>query len=133
MKGFIKEFKEFITKGDVMSMAVGIIIGGAFTAIVTSLTEDVIGPVIGIIIGGVDFSSWGVKVGDAVILFGNFIQAVINFLITAIVLFFIMKSFNAFKDKAEKLAKKGKTEEEKPEEIPDDIRLLTEIRDALKK
>ncbi len=134
MKGFIKEFKEFITKGDVMSMAVGIIIGGAFTAIVTSLTEDVIGPVIGIIIGGVDFSSWGIKVGDAVILFGNFIQAVINFLITAIVLFFIMKSFNAFKDKAEKLAKKGKSEEEeKPEEIPDDIRLLTEIRDALKK
>lgn len=133
MKGFIKEFKEFITKGDVMSMAVGIIIGGAFTAIVTSLTEDVIGPVIGIIIGGVDFSSWGVKVGEATILFGNFIQAVINFLITAVVLFFIMKSFNTFKDKADKLAKKGKEEEEKPEEIPDDIRLLTEIRDALKK
>ena len=133
MKGFIKEFKEFITKGDVMSMAVGIIIGGAFTAIVTSLTEDVIGPVIGIIIGGVDFSSWGVQVGEATILFGNFIQAIINFLITAVVLFFIMKSFNTFKDKAEKLAKKGKEEEEKPEEIPDDIRLLTEIRDALKK
>ncbi len=133
MKGFIKEFKEFITKGDVMSMAVGIIIGGAFTAIVTSLTEDVIGPVIGIIIGGVDFSSWGVKVGESTILFGNFIQAVINFLITAVVLFFIMKSFNTFKDKADKLAKRGKEEEEKPEEIPDDIRLLTEIRDALKK
>ncbi len=134
MKGFIKEFKEFITKGDVMSMAVGIIIGGAFTAIVTSLTEDVIGPVIGIIIGGVDFSSWGVQVGDASILFGNFIQAIINFLITAIVLFFIMKSFNTFKDKAEKLAKKNKKEEEeKPEEIPEDIKLLTEIRDALKK
>ncbi len=133
MKGFIKEFKEFITKGDVMSMAVGIIIGGAFTAIVTSLTEDVIGPVIGIIIGGVDFSSWGVQVGEATILFGNFIQAIINFLITAVVLFFIMKSFNTFKDKADKLAKKGKEEEEKPEEIPDDIRLLTEIRDALKK
>ena len=134
MKGFIKEFKEFITKGDVMSMAVGIIIGGAFTAIVTSLTEDVIGPVIGVIIGGVDFSSWGVHVGDATILFGNFIQAVINFLITAVVLFFIMKSFNTFKDKAEKLVKKGKEqEEEKPEEIPEDIKLLTEIRDALKK
>ena len=133
MKGFIKEFKEFITKGDVMSMAVGIIIGGAFTAIVTSLTDDVIGPVIGIIIGGVDFSSWGVQVGEATILFGNFIQAIINFLITAVVLFFIMKSFNTFKDKAEKLKGKGKEEEEKPEEIPDDIRLLTEIRDALKK
>ncbi len=133
MKGFIKEFKEFITKGDVMSMAVGIIIGGAFTAIITSLTEDVIGPVIGMIIGGVDFSSWGVTVGDATILFGNFIQAIINFLITAVVLFFIMKGFNSFKDKAEKLAKKGKEEEAKEEEIPEDIKLLTEIRDALKK
>ncbi len=133
MKGFIKEFKEFITKGDVMSMAVGIIIGGAFTAIITSLTEDVIGPVIGMIIGGVDFSSWGVTVGDATILFGNFIQAIINFLITAVVLFFIMKGFNSFKDKAEKLAKKGKEEEAKKEEIPEDIKLLTEIRDALKK
>ncbi len=133
MKGFIKEFKEFITKGDVMSMAVGIIIGGAFTAIITSLTDDVIGPVIGVIIGGVDFSSWGVTVGDATILFGNFIQAIINFLITAVVLFFIMKGFNTFKDKADKLAKKGKEEEEAKEEIPEDIKLLTEIRDALKK
>ncbi len=133
MKGFIKEFKEFITKGDVMSMAVGIIIGGAFTAIITSLTDDVIGPVIGVIIGGVDFSSWGVTVGDATILFGNFIQAIINFLITAVVLFFIMKGFNTFKDKADKLAKKGQKEEEAKEEIPEDIKLLTEIRDALKK
>jgi len=134
MKKFFEEFKEFISRGDVMSMAVGIIIGGAFTAIVSSLTDDVIGPVIGIIIGGVNFSTWGVQVGDSTILFGNFIQAIINFFITALVLFLIMKAFNTFKEKAEKLAKKNKEEEEaKPEEIPEDIKLLTEIRDALKK
>ncbi|MBO6112480.1 MAG: large conductance mechanosensitive channel protein MscL [Lachnospiraceae bacterium] len=132
MKGFIKEFKEFISKGDVMSMAVGIIIGGAFTAIVSSLTDDVIGPVIGVLLGGINFSTWGVTVGDANINFGNFIQAVINFLITAFVLFLIMKAFNTFKDKAEKLAKKEKAKEAAPE-IPEDIKLLTEIRDALKK
>ena len=132
MKGFIKEFKEFISKGDVMSMAVGIIIGGAFTAIVSSLTDDVIGPVIGVLLGGINFSTWGVTVGDANINFGNFIQAVINFLITAFVLFLIMKAFNTFKDKAEKLAKKEKGKEAAPE-IPEDIKLLTEIRDALKK
>ena len=131
MKRFIEEFKEFISKGDVMSMAVGIIIGGAFTAIVSSLTDDVIGPVIGILLGGVNFSTWGVKVGESTILFGNFIQAVINFFITALVLFLIMKAFNTFKDKAEKLVKKEK-EEEAAEEVPEDIKLLTEIRDALK-
>ncbi len=132
MKRFIEEFKEFISKGDVMSMAVGIIIGGAFTAIVSSLTDDVIGPVIGILLGGVNFSTWGFKVGESTILFGNFIQAVINFFITALVLFLIMKAFNTFKDKAEKLVKKKKEEEKAEEEVPEDIKLLTEIRDALK-
>ncbi len=135
MKGFIKEFKEFITKGDVMSMAVGIIIGGAFTAIVTSLTDDVIGPIIGLIIGGIDFSNLSFGIADAQIMIGNFIQAVINFLITALVLFFIMKAFNIAKDKADALAKKKKDEEdaEAAEEVPADIQLLTEIRDLLKK
>ena len=132
MKGFIKEFKEFITKGDVMSMAVGIIIGGAFTAIVSSLTDDVIGPLIGLVVGGIDFSTLSFGIGDAQIMIGNFIQAVITFLITALVLFFIMKGFNAFKDKADKLAGKKK-EEAKEEEPPADIKLLTEIRDLLKK
>ncbi len=133
MKGFMKEFKEFITKGDVMSMAVGIIIGGAFTAIVSSLTDDVIGPLIGLIVGGIDFSTLSFGIADAQIMIGNFIQAVINFLITALVLFFIMKGFNTFKDKAEKLAGKAKEEEKAEEEPPADIALLTEIRDLLKK
>lgn len=131
MKAFFKEFKEFIAKGDVMSMAVGIIIGGAFTAIVTSVVDDIIGPVIGLICGGLDFSSLSVGIGDAQLMFGNFIQAVINFLITAIVLFLIIKSFNKMKDKADALRKKE--EEEAKEEPAEEILLLREIRDSLKK
>ena len=124
--GFMKEFKEFIAKGNVMTMAVGIIIGGAFTSIVNSLVEDVIGPIIGMITGGIDFSGLSVKVGDAELLIGKFIQAIITFLITAFVLFLIMKAFNKFQKKQE--------EEPAPEpETPADIVLLTEIRDLLKK
>lgn len=132
MKAFIKEFKEFIAKGDVMSMAVGIIIGGAFTAIVSSVVDDIIGPLIGLICGGLDFSALSVGIGDAQLMFGNFIQAVINFLITAIVLFIIIKSFNKMKEKADALKKKEEAEaaEEEPAE---EILLLREIRDSLKK
>ncbi len=126
MKSFIKEFKEFISKGDAMSMAVGIIIGGAFTAIITSIVDDIIGPIIGLLCGGLDFSSLSVGVGDAKIMFGNFIQAVITFLITAFVLFCIIKSINKMKD----LAKKEEEEEE--EEEAEEILLLREIRDSLK-
>ncbi len=132
MKGFIKEFKEFIAKGDVMSMAVGIIIGGAFTAIVTSIVDDIIGPVIGLICGGLDFSSISVGIGDAQLMFGNFIQAVINFLITAIVLFLIIKSFNKMKEEADKLRKK-EAEEAAEEDPSEEILLLSDIRDSLDK
>ena len=97
MKGFMKEFKEFITKGDVMSMAVGIIIGGAFTAIVGSLVADIITPLLGIVLGGLDFSSLSVTVGNAVLTYGNFIQAIITFLLTALVIFWLMKGFNKMK------------------------------------
>ena len=86
MKSFMKEFKEFISRCNVMDMAVGIIIGGAFTAIVTSLVEDVITPIIGMI-GGFDFSSFVVTVNNSNIAIGNFINAVINFLLIAFVLF----------------------------------------------
>ena len=132
MKSFIKEFKEFISQGNVMTMAVGIIIGGAFTAIITSVVEDIIGPLIGLIIGGLDFSSISVGVGDAQIMFGNFIQAVINFLITAFVLFLIIKSFNKMKEKADALRKK-EAEEAAAEDPSEEIILLREIRDSLKK
>ncbi|MBR1914303.1 MAG: large conductance mechanosensitive channel protein MscL [Lachnospiraceae bacterium] len=132
MKSFIKEFKEFISQGNVMTMAVGIIIGGAFTAIITSVVEDIIGPLIGLIIGGLDFSSISVGVGDAQIMFANFIQAVINFLITAFVLFLIIKSFNKMKEKADALRKK-EAEEAAAEDPSEEILLLREIRDSLKK
>ncbi|MBP3876828.1 MAG: large conductance mechanosensitive channel protein MscL, partial [Lachnospiraceae bacterium] len=79
--GFIDEFKEFISRGNVMDMAVGVVIGGAFSAIVTSLVDDVIGPLIGVLTGGIDFSNLAITVGSANIMIGAFIQAVINFLI----------------------------------------------------
>ena len=125
----MKEFKEFISRGNVMDMAVGIIIGGAFTAIVGSLVADIIGPIIGMIMGGVDFSSLSVQVGQAVLTYGNFIQAIINFLIVAWVIFMIVKSMNKMKRKEEEKP----AEPEAPAEPPEDIVLLREIRDSLKK
>ena len=130
MKKFMTEFKEFIAKGNVMTMAVGIIIGGAFTAIINSVVADVISPIIGLILGGTDFSALSFGVGDAQIMIGNLINAIITFLITAVVLFFIIKAFNKFDEM------KKKEEEPDPEEepaVPEDIQLLTEIRDLLKK
>ncbi len=93
MKKFFDEFKAFISKGNVMDMAVGIIIGGAFTAIVTSLVEDVISPILGIF-GGMDFSQIALTVNGSPILIGKFITAVINFLLIAFVLFNIIKAIN---------------------------------------
>lgn len=130
MKKFISEFKEFISRGDVMSMAVGIIIGGAFTAIVNSLVKDVITPFIGIITGGIDFTGVVIQFGEAQIMVGNFIQAVITFLITAFVIFSMMKVFNSFKKKEEAPAEPAAPSE--PPAPPADIQLLTEIRDLLK-
>lgn len=130
MKKFMTEFKEFIAKGNVMTMAVGIIIGGAFTAIINSLVADVISPIIGLILGGTDFSAVCFGIGDAQIMLGKFINAIITFLITAVVLFFIIKAFNKFDEL------KKKEEEPAPEEepaVPEDIQLLSEIRDLLKK
>ncbi len=105
MKAFMKEFKEFISKGNVMDMAVGIIIGGAFTAIVTSLVDDVIMPIISLLTGGFDFSALCIVLGEgegaATLNYGAFIAAVINFLIIAIVIFCLIKSINKFKKKQE--------------------------------
>ena len=130
MKKFLSEFKEFIARGDVMSMAVGIIIGGAFTSIVNSLVNDVISPLLGIILGGIDFTGIMISVGGADLMVGNFIQAVITFLLTALVIFSIMKIFNSFKRKAEVTEEAA---EEAPLEPAEDVKLLTEIRDLLKK
>ena len=127
MKAFFNEFKEFITRGNVMSMAIGIIIGTAFTSIVQSLVNDVITPLLGIILGGLDFTGIAITVGNANLMVGNFIQAIITFLLTALVIFSIMKTLNSFMKKKEK----EEAAEEEPE-IPADIQLLTEIRDMLK-
>lgn len=112
-KGFIEEFKKFIMRGNVMDMAVGVIVGGAFTSIVTSLNQDILTPILGIF-GGTDFSNLKVTLGSGenapVLCYGNFITAVINFLITAFVIFVLVKVINKIGDK---LIKK---EEEAPAE-----------------
>ena len=127
-KGF-NEFKSFISRGSVVDMAVGVIIGGAFGKIVTSLVNDILMPLIGVIVGGVDFSNLSIKVGDATIDYGNFIQTIFDFLIVAFCIFLMVKLFERFR-------KKEKKEEEKKEEAPkksDEVLLLEEIRDLLAK
>lgn len=93
----IKEFKEFIAQGNVFDLAVGVIIGGAFGKIVTSLVEDILMPIIGLILGGIDFSGLSITVGDANVMYGNFIQVIINFLIIAFCIFLMVKAMNKFK------------------------------------
>ena len=124
----IKEFKEFISKGNVMDMAVGIIIGGAFTAIVTALVESILMPIIGAISGGKSVADMSIMVGNAAIGYGAFIQSIIDFLLIAWVLFMIIKAIN----KAKAVAVKEEEAPEEPEPTPADIELLTEIRDLLK-
>ena len=125
--GFIKEFKEFAMKGNVMDMAVGVIIGAAFGKIVSSLVDDVLMPVVGMIVGKVDFTTLSVKVGDAELFYGRFIQNIVDFLIVAFCIFLVLKGINKMNRKKEEApapeAPKGPTQEE----------LLTEIRDLLKK
>ena len=131
MKSFIKEFKEFISNGNVMSMAIGIIIGGAFTAIVNSLVADIITPLIGMILGGINFSGISITVGSAQLMVGKFIQAVIMFVLTALVIFVMMKGLN--KVAAKKKAADDAEEAAAPAEPSDEVKLLMEIRDALNK
>ena len=119
----IKEFREFIMRGNVLDLAVAVIIGVAFGAIITSLVNDIIMPLIGILMGGIDFSGLAVQVGSATVTYGNFIQAIINFLIIALVLFLVIKGANSvMRKKAEAPVPPAPTAEEK---------LLTEIRDLL--
>ena len=124
----IREFRDFIAKGNVMDLAVGIIIGAAFTAIVTSLVEDLINPLIGLFVGGLDFSDLSVGIGEAQFMYGSFITAIINFLIIAFVVFLLVKGVNRIKAMAEK-----------PDDVepgvatgPSEVDVLIEIRDSLK-
>lgn len=128
----IKEFRDFIARGNVMDMAVGIIIGAAFTAIVTSLVDDLVNPLIGLFTGGVDFSSQMIRVGEgenaAAFMYGNFINAVIKFLIVAWVVFLLVRMVNRISEAA------MGADEDKPAEpaAPSQEQLLVEIRDLLK-
>ena len=138
----IKEFKKFISRGSVIDLAVGVIIGGAFQAIINSLVTDIIMPVITLITGGIDFTNWFISLdgtkyqslaaaqeaGAATLNYGVFITAVINFLLMALVIFFIVRAMNKLNEKT----KKDKKKEEAPKKSDETI-LLEEIRDLLKK
>ena len=122
-----KEFKECISKGNVLDLAVGVIVGGAFGKIVTSLVDDIIMPIIGLIIGGIDFSGLSLKIGEATVKYGMFIQNIVNFLIIAFSIFLVVKAVNKMR--------RIKPEKEEPPVEPkksNEEILLTEIRDLLK-
>ena len=108
MKAFITEFKKFVARGNVMDMAVGIIIGGAFTAIVTSLVDDILMPVLSLLTGGFDFSALCIVLGEgenaATLNYGSFIAAIINFLLIALVIFMLIKAINKLSAKKEEEA-----------------------------
>lgn len=120
----LKEFKKFISRGNVLDMAVGVIIGGAFGKIIASLVDDIIMPLIGLALGGVDFTGLSIKVKDATITYGAFIQNVVDFLIIAFCIFLVVKAFNKLSKKEEKKAAPAKS---------DEVKLLEEIRDLMKK
>ncbi|MBQ9376071.1 MAG: large conductance mechanosensitive channel protein MscL [Ruminococcus sp.] len=130
-KNFLGEFKEFIARGNVLDMAVGVVVGGAFTAIVNSLVDNILMPFVGAILGGLNFRSlafdipWG---KHPTVNVGAFLSAIITFLITAFCVFLIVKAVNAMQNRR----KKDEPEEEVEEEVAEDIALLTEIRDLLK-
>ncbi len=126
MHGFISEFKAFAMRGNVVDLAVAVVIGAAFGKIVTSLVDNIITPFIGVLLNGVDFSGLAFTMGDAVITYGKFIQSIVDFVIVAFVIFMVVKA----------MAKMQKKEEEKPATPPEpseEVKLLREIRDAVRK
>ena len=136
-KGFIHEFREFIARGNVLDLAVGVIIGGAFSTITSSLTADVIMPIVSIFLGGVDFSAMQIVLPNLfgtvsetpnTLNYGNFLNAVINFLIMALVVFCIVKAFNRLRRKKEEASAAPVA----PPEPSAEEKLLAEIRDLLK-
>ena len=130
MKKFIQEFKEFSMRGNVMDMAVGVVMGTAFSAIVTSLVKDIIMPLIGLLTGGLDFSNLSVTLlGKAVLTYGSFIQSIFSFLMISLSIFLMVK----FANKVSSLRQKQNEQKEKVLEPSKEELLLTEIRDLLKK
>lgn len=129
MKSFIEEFKAFAMKGNVVDLAVAVIIGAAFGKIVSSLVANIVMPLIGVLLGGIKLSGLSTKVGDAEITYGVFLQSVVDFIIVAFVIFLAIKAIT----KAQELGKKEEAPvEEAPKEPPEDIKLLREIRDSLR-
>jgi len=120
-----KEFKKFIARGNVMDLAVGVIIGGAFGKIVTSLVNDVLMPAIGVIIGGLDFSNLSITIKDSKIMYGSFIQNIVDFLIVSFCIFILIKIVN-------KITRKKEEEKVEEPKKTDEVMLLEEIRDLLK-
>ena len=138
MKKFASEFKQFISRGNVVDMAVGVVVGSAFTAIVNSLVKDVVTPLIGLLFGGIDFSGLKLVFREATetteelaLTYGNFLQAIVNFLLVSLAIFSVVKAMNSFRKKEEEPT--PEPEPEKEPEPSEDILLLREIRDSLKK
>jgi large conductance mechanosensitive channel len=121
----LKEFREFAFRGNVIDLAIGVVMGAAFNAIITSLVADVFMPMLGIVTGGVNFSAMGYKIGDATIAYGKFLQAVFIFLLTAIALFLFVKAIN-------RLRRKEEAKAAAPAVPPAEVILLAEIRDLLR-
>ena len=122
----LKEFREFINRGNVVDLSVGVIVGGAFGKIVSSLVDNVLMPIIGIVIGGIDFSNLSITVDKANIKYGLFLQNILDFIIIALCIFLMVKLINKFFDKIKKV-------EDKPKAKSAEVVLLEEIRDELKK
>ena len=140
MKKFFQDFKEFALKGNIMDMAVGVVIGAAFGKIVTALVENIISPLIGLLLGNVNLADKGVALGKAgadgaelVLKWGAFVQAIIDFLIIALCIFIVLRIIMNIKKKAEALTKKNKEEEEEAEPEETELDILKEIRDSLVK
>ena len=139
-KGIIAEFKEFISRGNVIDMAVGVIIGGAFTTIVNSLVNDVFMPFLGWIIGGLNFTDYKIvlnpangDIPESAIYYGKFIQNIVNFLLIALVVFLMVKAINKLRNLKKKEEEAAPAPEPAPAEPSEEVLLLREIRDNLKK
>lgn len=130
IKKNIEEFKTFIARGNVIDLAVGVIIGGAFSTIVTSLVDNILTPILGLVLGGIDFSGLAIEVGDATIKYGVFIQNIIDFLIVAFCIFTLIKFLNRLTHKKQK--EEVKKEEKVAVPVKNEIEILEEIRDLLK-
>jgi large conductance mechanosensitive channel len=130
MKSFIAEFKAFAMKGNVIDLAVAVVIGAAFGKIVSSLVDNIITPLIGLLLGGINFSGLSYTVGDAVVTYGAFVQSIVDFIIVAFVIFLVIKALNRAQSAFEEPPAPA---EEKPVEPSEEVKLLREIRDSLRR